>query len=353
MRSSAHILYTLLIATCKAARLRALAEAGAQRHTTLSGMATAASQSVAASLVQTRAKTYRSSSRSPEELENWQDRGLAIHIDPESISPALLREMSNGISAKVYHDELKDLCDYKTRFVGTDGNVDASRKIRDKFQQMGLKTWIEDIVPNPEMNKYLNASRTYGGNVIGFLEGTDLKHEVVILGAHYDSVNWEQTGGQAPGIDDNGSGSALVQLVARMLTQSKVRPRRSMMFVAFAAEEEGLVGSEQLAIKAAKGVYGDVKAVLVADEVAYPGSGSTANQAIFETVGDKDNTNALLDTFAKNVVDGDGIWGIQVNKKGFASDHISALKLDIPAALLIERANMEHADKFGHSARDD
>ena len=39
---------------------------------------------------------------------------------------------------------------------------------------------------------------------------SDLAHELVVFGAHYDSVNWQDTSGPAPGVDDNGSGMAAV-----------------------------------------------------------------------------------------------------------------------------------------------
>jgi Zn-dependent M28 family amino/carboxypeptidase len=305
-------------------------------------------------LVQTRSKTRRMMSRDPEQLEQWQDSHQAVFVDPATFSASDLDTMSQHINAETFGKELHDLCDKdSTRFVGTDGNVGASSRIENKFKNMGLKTWIEDLETNPAVTKYLrnDTSRKLGGNVIGLLKGTDLAHEVVVLGAHYDSVNWEKVGGVSPGVDDNGSGSALVQLVARAM--SKKRPRRSVMFVGFNAEEEGLVGSEQMAQKAKRGDYGDVKSVLIADEVAYPGSGSGSRKTIFETVGAVPGASSLLDTFAHHASSIDGISGFEVNNHGFGSDHMPFLKSNIPSVLLIERNNIAHSDKWGHSERDD
>lgn len=325
--------------------------------TALRGAAAAGGFTELSQFVQSRSKTRRMMSRNPEQLEEWKDSHQAVDADPLTISPSALLQMSEGINATAFGAELHDLCDSQmTRFVGSEGNVNMSKKISDKFSKLGLKTWTEDLEQSAAVTKYLNkAGQNVGGNVIGHLKGTDLAHETVIVGAHYDSVNWEKTGGVAPGVDDNGSGSALVQLVATAMAKSGVKPRRSIMFVGFNAEEEGLVGSEQMASKAKDGKYGNLKAVLIADEVAYPGSGTGSRRAIFETSGDVDGTKPIVDTFAhaaKKLMGG-GVAGFEVNNKGFGSDHMPWLNRGIPAMLLIERNNIAHADKWGHSQRDD
>jgi acetylornithine deacetylase/succinyl-diaminopimelate desuccinylase-like protein len=286
----------------------------------------------------------------------WKDSQQAVAVDPASLSSEKLLSLGSWIDAKAFGKELHELCDpYRTRFVGTTGNADMSQEIQGKFQKLGLKTWMEPIAGAPGVKHYVNRSHPYlGGNVVGFLQGTDLAHEVVIVGAHYDSVNWEKTGGTSPGVDDNGSGSAAVQLVAKAMARAGIKPRRSMMFVGFNAEEEGLVGSEVMANNVPTGKYGDIKAALIADEVAYPGRGAGERKAIFETVGDVPGTTPLVDTFAHSALlqQGDGVNGFEVNLHGFGSDHISFLNKKIPALLLIERNNIAHSDTWGHSERD-
>ena len=91
-------------------------------------------------------------------------------------------------------------------------------------------------------------------NVIGMLEGSDpvLKKEVIVLGAHYDHLGrgGEGSGSLAPrsgdihyGADDNASGTAGVLELARVLSGQKPRPKRTIVFIAFGGEEEGLLGS--------------------------------------------------------------------------------------------------------------
>ncbi len=87
-------------------------------------------------------------------------------------------------------------------------------------------------------------------NVIGILDGSDpvLKNEAIVIGAHYDHLGHGGAGSLAPkegevhhGADDNASGTAGVLEMARLL--SAERPRRTVVFIAFSGEEEGLLGS--------------------------------------------------------------------------------------------------------------
>jgi hypothetical protein len=78
-------------------------------------------------------------------------------------------------------------------------------------------------------------------NVGGIVRGSDLPEEFVILGAHYDHVGVDPRGRIGYGADDNASGtSALIELAEAMALAA---PRRSVMFLAFAAEEDNLLGS--------------------------------------------------------------------------------------------------------------
>ena len=82
-------------------------------------------------------------------------------------------------------------------------------------------------------------------NVVGLLEGNDseLKNEYLIIGAHLDHVG-SQAGLLFPGANDNASGSAAVIELAKAFQKSETKPRRSIIFVLFASEEQGLFGSK-------------------------------------------------------------------------------------------------------------
>ncbi|WP_290664227.1 M20/M25/M40 family metallo-hydrolase [Ignavibacterium sp.] len=82
-------------------------------------------------------------------------------------------------------------------------------------------------------------------NVIALLEGNDpvLKNEYVVIGAHLDHVG-SQAGLLFPGANDNASGTAGVLEIAKAFASDKVKPKRSVIFVLFASEEQGLNGSK-------------------------------------------------------------------------------------------------------------
>lgn len=89
-------------------------------------------------------------------------------------------------------------------------------------------------------------------NVIGILPGSDpnLKNEAIVIGAHYDHLGLGGEGSLAPregqihhGADDNASGVAGLIELARMLSTQNPKPRRTIVFIAFSGEEEGLIGS--------------------------------------------------------------------------------------------------------------
>ena len=82
-------------------------------------------------------------------------------------------------------------------------------------------------------------------NVLGYLEGTDKKDELVIITAHYDHIgrNGEQINN---GADDDGSGTTSVMEIAEAFMEAKKAghgPRRSMLFMTVTGEEKGLLGS--------------------------------------------------------------------------------------------------------------
>src|SRR5215510_17592 len=95
-------------------------------------------------------------------------------------------------------------------------------------------------------------SETPSFNVIGILPGSHpkLKDEAIVIGAHYDHLGLGGEGSLAPregdihhGADDNASGIAGLLELARMLSSQSLKPRRTIVFVAFSGEEEGLIGS--------------------------------------------------------------------------------------------------------------
>lgn len=87
-------------------------------------------------------------------------------------------------------------------------------------------------------------------NVLGYLEGSDKKDEVLVITSHYDHIGKEDSG-QGDlinnGADDDGSGTVAVMQLAKAFAEAKKDgngPRRSILFMTVAGEENGLLGSE-------------------------------------------------------------------------------------------------------------
>ncbi len=83
-----------------------------------------------------------------------------------------------------------------------------------------------------------------GSNIIGLLEGTDpvLSKEVIIIGAHLDHLG--RCYEMIPGANDNASAVAVMMGVAKALTEHKIKLKRSVLFLSFGAEEQGIIGSK-------------------------------------------------------------------------------------------------------------
>lgn len=111
--------------------------------------------------------------------------------------------------------------------------------------QRGTFTTRYELIDWPETTADSNRT-SFGHNLAGLLIGGDLRREVVVISAHYDHLG--KSGSQVYyGADDDASGTATVLSIATLfdsLARQGVRPRRSILFVLFSGEENGLLGSQ-------------------------------------------------------------------------------------------------------------
>lgn len=85
-----------------------------------------------------------------------------------------------------------------------------------------------------------------GENVLGYVEGSDKRDEVVVVTAHYDHIGKDDED-VYNGADDDGSGTVAVMEMAQAFAKAKAEgngPRRSVLFMPVSGEEKGLLGSE-------------------------------------------------------------------------------------------------------------
>ena len=97
-----------------------------------------------------------------------------------------------------------------------------------------------------QMHASIKQEIVTGENVLGLLEGTDKKEEVVVMTAHYDHLGVGENGVVYNGADDDGTGTvALIEMAEAFMEAAKNghRPRRSILFMPVSGEEKGLLGS--------------------------------------------------------------------------------------------------------------
>ena len=99
---------------------------------------------------------------------------------------------------------------------------------------------------NVKMGFHKNTLQLKSSDVLGFLEGSDLKDQIVVLSAHYDHLGKRDTVIYY-GADDDGSGTVSILELAEAFVKAKAAgkgPRRSILFLANSGEEKGLFGSQ-------------------------------------------------------------------------------------------------------------
>jgi Zn-dependent M28 family amino/carboxypeptidase len=111
-----------------------------------------------------------------------------------------------------------------------------------KTSAVAKKTYPAEV----DLSYTKSTSVAYASNVLGVLEGTDLKDEYVFVTAHYDHLGKRDTVIYY-GADDDGSGTVSVLEMAEAFAKAKAAgkgPRRTMVFMTVSGEEKGLWGSE-------------------------------------------------------------------------------------------------------------
>lgn len=130
------------------------------------------------------------------------------------------------------------------------GSVDKLKELQEKIDRELVPSSFKIEGTSVSLKTSTEITETPANNVAGFMEGSDpsLKNEVVIIGAHYDHVGFKKDHKPGEdyiynGADDNASGTSGVMALAKAFSSLKTRPKRSILFITFAGEELGLLGS--------------------------------------------------------------------------------------------------------------
>lgn len=167
------------------------------------------------------------------------------------------------------------------RGVGTAGLDKAAEYIKDQFQKAGLKPGGDgdsyfQVFEVPDKNGKPFSTK----NIIGILPGTkpEWSEESVIVCAHYDHLGYgwpdvmkDNEGKIHFGADDNASGVAVMLELIQTLSKT-LKPERTIIFIAFSAEESGLLGSKYYVQNAGKYPVNKIMGVLNMDTVGRLGN---------------------------------------------------------------------------------
>ncbi|HYH94608.1 M20/M25/M40 family metallo-hydrolase [Hyalangium sp.] len=182
-------------------------------------------------------------------------------------------------------------------------------------------------------------------SVIATIQGTTLPSEVVVIGGHLDSINGSSSTGAAPGADDDASGVASLTEVFRVAMANGYRPARTVKFMAYAAEEVGLYGSNAIATWHKNNAV-NVVGVLQLDMTNYKGSSYDFGMVT-------DNTNAALNSFTTSLMSTylPGTTYTNITCGYGCSDHASWTSAGFPATMPFE-ATMSTDNPQIHTAGD-
>ena len=249
--------------------------------------------------------------------------------------PAAINRMLPVLDRNRILATIMSLAAYPTRYYTSQSGVNAANWIRDQWSAMAAGRSDVTVALFPHAG-WAQPS------VMMTIQGTDLAAEHVILGGHEDSISFS---GNAPGADDDASGVATLTEVARVILADGVRFRRTVVFIAYAGEEAGLRGSNEIADQFAAQSR-QVRGVMQLDMTAY--QGSDADIVLFE-----DYTSATMTDRLENLA-GNYLPELAMSRDscGYAcSDHASWFENGYPTVLPFE-SQMDEYNPNIHSSGD-
>jgi hypothetical protein len=302
---------------------------------------------------------------------------LSVAAQSKQVTPkpdAVLKRLEASVSY-LASDKLEG------RRAGTTGATTAAGFVANQFAKIGLQPGVTltnngakpakgflqtfTSILAADRDKPENERKPFEAyNVIGILPGSDavLKNEAIVIGAHYDHLGKGGTGSLAAnsteihhGADDNASGVAGMLELARTF-KSERKNRRTLIFIAFGAEEEGLIGSKFYVNnpvfpldKTVAMVNMDMIGRLSNEKLTIGGIGTASewNELV------KQKNDILFDTTT-----GYGVGGkftLQLNEDGFGpSDHSSFYSKQIPVLFFFTGTHLDYhkptdtADKINY-----
>jgi len=204
--------------------------------------------------------------------------GISFLLSLEFDRDILLRKVCDSISEENIYKTIKALQDFGTRNTLSEQNSEnfgiggARRWLFDEFSKIkGLKVSYDSYFLPKQGRRIVKETELH--NIVAIKEGKSKKERIIIVNAHYDTISvskdgrfhYEDWNTPAPGANDDASGISALLEIARVL--SEFETEATIHFIAFAGEEQGLVGSTLYAGKM-KNLSKDVEAVITMDMIS-------------------------------------------------------------------------------------
>src|SRR5580704_16470909 len=240
------------------------------------------------------------------------------------LNPAV-KQIVDQVSEERISAIMKRLGEFGTRYVGSEQDSEtrgigaAQRWIEAQFKSYSPKLQVSldkfTVKKSQRLPKDVDLA-----NIVAVLPGTTEKDRYVVIGGHYDSIASKRGPGtpntnddgprtaaelepNAPGVADDASGTAAVMELARVMSQYDYD--KSIVFIAFAAEEIGLNGSKNYADEA-KAKNMTIEAMLnndiIGTDVAGNGSAANGRVRVFSE-GPEDSPSRALARYVKETAE--------------------------------------------------
>jgi len=274
-------------------------------------------------------------------LHNHSIRSLAekaifadYNIDQQDIVSPLVER----VDALRIESTILKLSSFHNRYYRANTGVQSQEWVKQKWAELGAGR--SDV----KVEKFEHRSWPQPSIIMTVKGESD---EVIVVGGHADSISgwFGRNTARAPGADDNASGIATITEAIRILMEASYKPKKTIKFMAYAAEEVGLLGSKEIARDfKARGV--NVVGVLQLDMTNFNGTNSQDITLI------SDYTNAAQNTFFGRLID-EYVhlpWGY--DRCGYAcSDHASWTGQGFAASMPFE-ARKNDMNRRIHTAND-
>ena len=296
----------------------------------------------------TREQAYEAAARAARTRET---EAAAPHVPYTIDNASVAVALSNAVQESQIRTTIIDLAAFFTRHHNCPTGQQSAQSIFNKWQGYATAANRTDVTVR---NFFHTGYTTLQPSVILTIPGTDptLSSEYVILGGHQDSTAGSNCG-RAPGADDDASGIATITEIIRVAMQLGYRPLRTVEFMAYAAEEAGLRGSDQIAQN-----YGsiprNVVGVVQYDMTNYAPANATYDIVIYtDAAFTNQPQNAFLQQLAATYFPSTGTFAPRPTSTcGYdCSDHASWNVRGYPASLPFETPFNVH-NPFIHTSND-